>query len=174
MNLQVILQSSIIVASVVILLLTTILKVRERMQLKEEVKTPPIWDRVKLAKVLNTAKYNEELYELIGSKSASSFSRTMKVVFPDRPHNMSYLEYGKTMLTDPRLQQAEQPVKSKHVTVEPPMIQPRIRTDDDIWESKQLWKEAGFIERKEWLQNHPDPSLETLENPYAEEHVFKR
>lgn len=50
---------------------------------------------------------------------------------------------------------------------------PRIRTLQDIEISQIYWKQAGRTAQNQWLKaGHPDPKLETEENPYVETDVF--
>ena len=88
--------------------------------------------------------------------------------------------------SDPSIQQAEvvkptaksfmfmKPKEEEKVPEAEHVPQPRIRTEDDIWESKQLFKDAGRTHQNEWLRNHPDPLKETVDAPYAEADIFTR
>lgn len=84
---------------------------------------------------------------------------------------------------DPSMQQSLDVPKRTKITFgsskvdewDKPVIvpQPRIRTELDIWTSKQLFKDAGRTAQNLWLKaGHPDPNLETEDAPYDEEHVF--
>lgn len=151
----------------------------------DQIKFPKYYDKAAIINAFKTLG-TVELYEFFECKNGTAFSNLLRKYFPDKPLKMSYSEYVRELLdTDPKLQQA----KTSEPTVEKkPLIlmkkeaewdepvkelQPRIRTEDDIWRSQTLFKQAGSSHQKQWLQaGHPDPLKETVDNPYPEEHVF--
>lgn len=134
--------------------------------LSDSIKLPNYMSRKAIAKIIYEASTTEELMRAFNCKNSVNFSRFMKPLFPNRPGNQTYLKYLKSMLqfdSDPNIDKS--PPKAE-------VVQSRIRTIDDIETSQLLWKEAGAFTRKQWLEKHPDPTLETLDNIFTEEDVF--
>lgn len=161
------------------------------------IKFPEYFDTPKVLNAFKTLN-TQELYAFFDCNSRQAFTGMMKKYFPNKPSEQSYSKYVKSLLeqSDPSMQQAEpvvaepvQPKTSKsflkatgggveqiQTVLEPVEVpQPRIRTELDIWTSKQLFKDAGRTTQNQWLKaGHPDPNLETEENPYAEVDVFTK
>lgn len=154
------------------------------------IKFPEYFDTPKVINAFKTLT-TEELYVFFDCSSRQAFANLMKKYFPGKPFGIQYREYVRSLLADeldaedPRVQQAEtvkttakslmfmKPKEEEKVPEPEHVPQPRIRTELDIWTSKQLFKEAGRTTQNLWLKaGHPDPLKETEDAPYDEEHVF--
>ena len=171
--------------------------------MSDNINLPEWFDRTKFLEPFKT-KSTLELYAHFDCKNSQSFSMMMKKYFPNKPDRVPYDKYVRGLLADeldaeishdPKLQQSTdkpsvkpEPVKqteakpfmsmkpaiAKEITLVEEVIKPRVRTEEDIWESKQLFKDAGRTHQNEWLRNHLDPLKETVDAPYAEDDVFTR
>ena len=152
----------------------------------DQIKFPKYYDKAAIINAFKTLG-TVELYEFFECKNGTAFSNLLRKYFPDKPLKMSYSEYVRSLLeqSDPRVQQAEvvKPTAKSFMSMKPKeeekvpepehLPQPRIRTEHDIWVSKQLFKDAGRTAQNQWLKaGHPDPLKETEDAPYDEEHVF--
>lgn len=167
------------------------------------IKFPEYFDTPKVINAFKTLT-TEELYVFFDCSSRQAFANLMKKYFPGKPFGIQYREYVRGLLADeldaeishdPKLQQSTdkpsakpesvkqteakpfmfmKPAITKEIPLVEEVIKPRVRTEDDIWESKQLFKDAGRTHQNKWLRNHPDPLKETVDAPYAEADIFTR
>ena len=67
---------------------------------------PEYWDYKKVHFAFKNMS-TVELYKFFGQNNATGFSNMMRKVFPNKPDRMSYSEYARSVLPDPKLQQED-------------------------------------------------------------------